>query len=204
MDTRSHFILALCATLALAGGHAAAAGAPQRVPVRAGVLLQAAPAAGTPPSGLLAARTRWEGEDAACSARAPVGTLAVLGGYQWKVEPGGEFMRRSYGARLHLFDTRSGKALRTIVFHELAEGGRGAAGISAPIACAFTPDGQRLIALSGSKLALYGVENGYLLGAEKFHLGADQAELKFYKVGQRQFVRVSSARLQADFALDGP
>lgn len=145
-----------------------------------------------------ARRARYEGERVTCGARSPSGALGVLGTHLWRVDVGGG-VRRRYGARLRLYDIGEQREQRIITVRELASGAGGRS--VAPAACAFTPDESMVLVVSGDRLGMYAVSNGYLVAEQRVRLEARQVSLRFY-AADRPVVRVLSGSAATDFALE--
>ncbi|MFA9218631.1 MAG: hypothetical protein ACEQSK_16225 [Sphingomonadaceae bacterium] len=163
-----------------------------------GVATRPAPEWQAPPWATLGWRGKFEGEDLGCAALAPSGKLGVQGGYLWRIDLSGG-IRRSFGARIHIYDVAHQQKIRVITVRELGPGAWGRRIL--PSACAFTPDERALLVVTGYRLSMYAVHSGQLLAEREVALGADEVALEF-GLDVPALVRLVSGRRQLDFLME--
>ncbi len=133
----------------------------------------------------------WRGEDPACVAVSPDGQVGAVGGYTWAVDRLGG-LARTYGGRVHLVETDSGREFNLHTVHPVGKRESGEDGTSAPIACGFIGNWRYLVVATGNVLSCYDVERGAETCRLRIAGGPRQAQLRIGRVGNGAFVALQT------------
>jgi hypothetical protein len=146
----------------------------------------------------------WYNEELTCACQSPDGSKVAAGGYLRRTFLLGHRPKRLFGSRMHVLDTAMRKELLTLETAPVAERTREEKGGSKILDCMFVANARYLAAVTNSKLFLWDVERGRVLGEVYFERALDVAKLEFGRSGGGYFLGVAGKgkklvyRLQAE------
>lgn len=140
------------------------------------------------------ANETWYTEEVTCVRKSPDGRMVVVGGYLRRTFLLGHRPRRLFGSRVHVLDSATHREVIALETAPVAERTREEKGGSKILDCMFVANSRYLAAVTNSKLFLWDVERGRVLGEVYFDRALDAAKLEFGQHGDRHYLGVISGK----------